>query len=662
MYSSWKEEVREYVQSAVARQLTEESPQAAQPAWIRTALRPHQLSLLAAARSLEERASIKQISLDEPQLLTRFGVLSDRVGAGKSLVALSLVRDPPVAQAQFLLRESGAARILGLTHMPAVQPFSEEWRGAYTNATLGKHLFPTAGTRFYTQTALIVVPHNVVTQWESYAHEQTDLRVYVARRTKDCDYDREGFLADVFGADAVLVSCTMLRKFIGAVCYHTGAYFQNIVWSRLYIDEADTIHCALRPGDVTARFTWFITGSWMNMLFSGGLYEYSVQNLPEDVRALIGGASVAGVGSTVNVVAHSMGTGRDPRFTALILRNSDEWIHKSVSRPTITHETVMCRTPANVGILRDFISPAALEALHAGDTAGAMSALGIKATSKESLAEKVSANLRAELVQAEKILAFKRDIDYSSAAAKATAVEKAEQRVSRLRDQIAALESRIAGAATELCPICYDTPRTATMTPCCRQIFCLSCLCECISKKPACPLCRGGIENVTQLTVIEESAAAGAGAGADASEEDALPTKGAALLKILAESSEDQRFLVFSAHEASFKGLREMLSARGIRCELLSGSAARLERLRTQFRDGVVRVLCMNARHVGAGINLEAATDVVLYHRMNAELEKQVIGRAVRFERAGELRVVHLVHEQETAANGAHSSDVIIHV
>jgi SNF2 family DNA or RNA helicase len=165
---------------------------------------------------------------------------------------------------------------------------------------------------------------------------------------------------------------------------------------------------------------------------------------------------------------------------------------------------------------------------------------------------------------------------------------------------------------------------------------------------------------VTQLTVIEESAVAGT--GTDASEEDALPTKGAALLKILAESSEDQRFLVFSAHEASFKGLREMLSARGIRCELLSGSAARLERLRTQFRDGVVRVLCMNARHVGAGINLEAATDVVLYHRMNAELEKQVIGRAVRFERTGELRVVHLVHEQETAANGAHSSDVIIHV
>jgi SNF2 family DNA or RNA helicase len=133
-------------------------------------------------------------------------------------------------------------------------------------------------------------------------------------------------------------------------------------------------------------------------------------------------------------------------------------------------------------------------------------------------------------------------------------------------------------------------------------------------------------------------------------------------LQLLSDSTEEQRFLVFSAHEASFRGLREMLSARGIRCEMLQGTAARVDRLRKQFEDGTVRVLCMNARHVGAGINLQAATHVVLFHRMNVEMEKQVIGRAVRFERAAELNVVHLVHEQETAFNGAQESEVIVHV
>jgi SNF2 family DNA or RNA helicase len=71
----------------------------------------------------------------------------------------------------------------------------------------------------------------------------------------------------------------------------------------------------------------------------------------------------------------------------------------------------------------------------------------------------------------------------------------------------------------------------------------------------------------------------------------------------------------------------------------------------------------MNARYVGAGINLEPATHVVLYHRMNSELERQVIGRAVRFERAAELRVIHLVHETETGLNGMGvSTEVIVHV
>jgi SNF2 family DNA or RNA helicase len=196
-----------------------------------------------------------------------------------------------------------------------------------------------------------------------------------------------------------------------------------------------------------------------------------------------------------------------------------------------------------------------------------------------------------------------------------------------------------------------------TLTPCCRNAFCLACLCECIRGKPSCPLCRQGISSIKELLVIGEETV-----DEEKPVTDGPMAKGAALLRLLSESTPDQRFLVFSAHEASFQGLRDLLSARGIRCELLLGTGSRIERLREQFSDGTIRVLCMNARHVGAGINLEAATHIVLYHRMNMDLERQVIGRAVRFERASELRVIHLVHEQETVLNGASSSEVIVHV
>ena len=657
--SGWRDDIRNYIVASVNYHLTEESEQADQPVAVKVALRPHQLTLLAGARRIEGLASIQHIDLKEPQLLTRYGVIADRVGAGKSLVALSLVQDPPVQQAQFTLKEAGTARILGLKHMPPVQEFKETWydlSGAALFAAMGIGSYTHSNSKFYTGSSLMIVPHNVAQQWEAYIKEQTELRAYIVKRTKDCDYERTGFYKDIFTADIVVVSCTMLRKFIGAMSFH-GISFSNIVWSRLFIDEADSIVCALRPHEVTARFMWFITGSWLNMLFPNGIYTHTIQGLPEEIRKIIGDGSINGIGSRTNVVGQSLSDSRDGRFASLVLRNSDAWIDASLLRPAIIHESVICKAPANLGVLRDFISPAAMEALHAGDTAGALTALGLKAASKETLADRVTESLRGDLVQAEKILAFKRDIEYSTVASKAQAIEKSEAKVARIREQLESLKARVASATVELCPICYDTPRTTTLTPCCRQAFCLSCLCECISTRPACPLCRQPIQSPKQLLVIGESAEAG-----EVEEvKVGLPTKGAALLKLLSESTEDERYLVFSAHEASFKGLRELLSARGVRCEVLQGTAARVERLRKQFRDGTVRVLCMNARHVGAGINLEAATHVVLYHRMNVELERQVIGRAVRFERAADLKVVHLVHEEETAYNGASSSEVIVH-
>jgi hypothetical protein len=515
--------------------------------------------------------------------------------------------------------------------------------------------------------SLFIVPHNVVPQWESYVAEQTTgLRTVFVRRTRDCNWEAPGFFQQIFAADAVIVSCTMLRRFIGAVSYYPALRFSRINWARVFVDEADSIASTMRVEEVSGRFFWFITGSWLNMAFPSGLRRHTVQAMPVAVRGLIGDGDVQGcTTSRLGLVVQKLSDRLTPAFTTMILRNTDDWINKSLLRPSIVHETVLCRAPANIGMLRDFITPAAMEALHAGDTAGALAALGLKAAAAETLADRVTAALRGELVAAEKLLAFKRDMEYSSAAAKEEGIKKAEARVERLRGQLADLEARIAGAASELCPICYDTPKTATLTPCCRQGFCLACVCECIAKKPACPMCRVAIRSPKELMVIGETGSAGGGTGEAPVEDVGPPEKGAALLRLLTEGAEnpDARFLVFSAHEASFKGLRELLAARGVRCEMLMGTAARVERLRRQFRLGEVRVLCMNARHVGAGINLEAATHVVLYHRMNVEMERQVVGRAVRFERAAELRVVHLVHEGETALTGGGAGgEVIVHV
>lgn len=672
--AGWQHEIRTYLETAVTRQLTSASPRAEQPDCVRVPMRPHQLSLLAAARELEKSAVLRDLEMGEPRLMTGYGVLADRVGAGKTLVAMALARDPPPVAASLIVKKSGGAQIVTLRGDAPVQEVEPEWLdlssgGVFMTALAGgeKH---SEARLINTRTALAIVPHTVVNQWQSYAKEQMGggFKTVFVKKTADCAWDSVEFFKRVFTADLVVVSNTMLKRFIGAICYH-GQRFSRIVWSRLFVDEADTIALGLREEDVKARFTWFITGSWLNMAIPGGVSEWSVKAMTSDLRGLVGGGSVPGVtASRTGLVYRTLADSRNPMFTATLLRCSNEWLDESLTPPSVVYETVPCQAPANLAALANFVTPAAMEALHAGDVAGAMTAMGLKMAAGESVVERVTAGLCAELRAAEKLLAFKNEMEYSTAAAKAEGVAKAAARVERIRDQLTALEGRIAGMTGAACPICYDPARTPTLTPCCRQVFCLSCLCECISSKPICPLCRVAIRSAKDLVVV--GAGTGSGTGTKGSEEvdafvEELPTKGAALLRMLTDGCKnpDARYLVFSAHEASFRGLRDVLAARGVRCEMLSGTAARVERLRKQFRDGKVQVLCMNARFVGAGINLEPATHVVLYHRMNTELERQVIGRAVRFERAAELRVVHLVHETETGLNGlGGSTEVIVHV
>ena len=58
---------------------------------------------------------------------------------------------------------------------------------------------------------------------------------------------------------------------------------------------------------------------------------------------------------------------------------------------------------------------------------------------------------------------------------------------------------------------------------------------------------------------------------------------------------------------------------------------------------------------MGAGLNIECATHVVMFHRMSSELENQIIGRAMRLGRKQPLDVVHLLHENELGNTISHA-------
>ena len=62
-----------------------------------------------------------------------------------------------------------------------------------------------------------------------------------------------------------------------------------------------------------------------------------------------------------------------------------------------------------------------------------------------------------------------------------------------------------------------------------------------------------------------------------------------------------------------------------------------------KFKEGKIKVIFLNSKNNGAGINLQEATDIILYHRMNDSFQKQIIGRVNRIGKDNELIVHHLI-------------------
>ena len=90
-----------------------------------------------------------------------------------------------------------------------------------------------------------------------------------------------------------------------------------------------------------------------------------------------------------------------------------------------------------------------------------------------------------------------------------------------------------------------------------------------------------------------------------------------------------------------------MLAKNSISYQQLKGSGAVVKNIIAKFKSGETRVLLLNANHYGAGLNLQMCSHIVLFHRMEKDMEKQIIGRGQRLGRTSQLEVVYLCHNNE---------------
>lgn len=113
------------------------------------------------------------------------------------------------------------------------------------------------------------------------------------------------------------------------------------------------------------------------------------------------------------------------------------------------------------------------------------------------------------------------------------------------------------------------------------------------------------------------------------------------------DNKENKRFLIFSSYENSFEEISDSLTKNDINFSMLKGSTGRIKNIIEDYKNNKTSILLLNAKYFGSGLNLQMTSDIIMYHRMDKELEKQIIGRGQRLGRKGTLRIHYLCHENE---------------
>lgn len=617
--------------------LTSEHPSVDVPEdTLKVQLRSHQKTALAAIEAQEQRLT-KGWVVEGQTLFSNYAILGDSVGVGKSLMILGHI-----------------ARV-----MRGVIPPIESFVSVDKNSSEG--LFSLKKKEFKDLSeagCLVVIPHTLYRQWADYVKKQTNLKAVFLDKVKPISDDTKAFLKDVMAADIVLVSNTMYKAF------SVWQKEKDIRWRRFFLDEADTIHIVSGYPYPVTRFSWLVSASWANLLHCNSsiyLPQYALQQFvfAEGAPLSILKDHMRDFYTSSSAYSYLRYSVRSPSFLRnvlnethglrgyLVTRCSDQYIKESISLPPLIRRTILCKPTLTHQIVGSIVPDSIQSLLHAGDVHGAIEALGVKADDTSGIVDAVTKNLQKELKNLQLKRAFKDSLDYATPRAKEEALKLVDEKIAKVKASIQALEERIQNFKDETCPICYDDPQEALMTPCCNHIFCGQCLLTCMTRSTDCPMCRTPITPARLVKVISnEDKNKIVASGTSTEPEEDLKKKPDALLELFKQNKEG-RFLVFSRYDNPFINIEVKVESMGIRVSQLKGNKDHIASTLRQFQSGEIKCLLLNSKYAGAGLNITAATHVILLHAMTLEEEKQILGRAYRMGRTGPLTYVKLLHPDE---------------
>ncbi len=553
--------------------LGEDCQKIIQPKNINIDLMEHQKTAIYAMIDLEKNGKIKAHGITQYNnvknfnMSTNIGILADKVGAGKSLMMITLIE---------------------LQKIPPMRDM--HWSGVkYLSIT--EELLD-----IVVPTTLLIVPHKLINQWIKFFSHAPKIRIAI--------YNTD-FKEDLKNYDVLLVTCTKVESFLNS--------FKNTRWGRIVVDEADSIKLP-RHFEFNALFIWLVTATPKRLRHVNKSY---LSKTFKDILPWV--------------------------FDYIIVKNNNDFVEKSIILPPPKRVIIHCLTPREIAIIKNIIPKGVLSMINAGNTEDAIKLLNCNIDTNDNILKVVTNNIKEVIDNKKKELNYESSkqvkINTRAYLEKELRVKILKKCIGRLEERYSAIKTKIYNLNDQYCPICMDEFTKPTLLNCCQNVFCFECITLSMKNTNQCPFCRKKIYQ-NSFHIINDSASK----SVQYEKKDKLDI----LLQLLNAANIDKKFMVFANYPQTFEKIKTALDAHKITYNILKGTADNIQKILDEFANSKIKVLMLNTKYFGAGMNLQMATDMVFYHRFeNLEMEEQAIGRAQRLGRVGQLSVFYLLHDNE---------------
>jgi hypothetical protein len=441
---------------------------------------------------------------------------------------------------------------------------------------------------------ILLANKNLINQWiDEFKH--TQLKVDSIFTNKHIDTVKPEY------CDVIIVSPTMYNKFISK--------YNNCAWKRFVYDEPGSLKISSMK-EIVCNFNWFVTATPLSIVDKHRSCKSSY------MYKIVGDNEFYNFFKYIDIIN---------------VKNNDEFVEDSFKMPKTYNKYYICNQLIYNNV-KGIVNNKILEMIEAGDIDSAIKSLGgDKTCNIMELVKRKKQEEKEEIISKVKIYTIRNDD---------SKIKEWKDKEKIINKQIIEIDKRFEFILNTNCSICYEQLEKPVMEPSCQNIFCGKCILTWFKTNNDCPLCRKKT-NLSDLIYVEKKESDTF--NDDNKNSDKLKTKEEILEDIV---SKDGKFLIFSSWDNTFNKIYNVIEKYSF--SELKGTVNQQYNIINNFKEGKIKILFLNSKNNGSGLNLQEVTDIILYHKMDEKTISQIIGRANRIGRNISLNVHHLINNTDT--------------